>query len=80
MPRKVIPETPAERTSELSARLEGKVPEDPGNDIDDRMAALLADHKDMGARPEQEPSNGDIGDLHETTYPLKEKPKAKSKK
>ena len=45
--------TPASNTSELSARLEGKDP-DPviyEGDIDQRMAALLADHIGMGARP-----------------------------
>ena len=45
--------TPAENTSELSARLEGKDP-DPvifEGDIDARMEALLKDHQDMGARP-----------------------------
>ena len=44
--------TPAENTSELSARLEGKDP-DPvifEGDIDARMEALLKDHQDMGAR------------------------------
>jgi len=58
--------TPAENTSPTSAMLEGRQPIDPGNDIDARMAALLKDHKEMGARPEQEP----VGDAYEATYPL----------
>ena len=62
--------TPAENTSELSRRLEGKEPVNPGNDIDARMASLNAEHIEMGARPAEEPGSGDI---HEATYPLKEK-------
>ena len=71
MPKKVIPETPAERTSELSRMLEGREA-DPviyeGN-IDDRMAALLRDHQEMGARPADDSG----GDTYEATYPLKKK-------
>ena len=45
--------TPASNTSELSARLEGREPDLSvlGQDIDARMAAVLADHIEMGARP-----------------------------
>ena len=53
--------TPASNTSELSRMLEGREA-DPviyEGDIDQRMAALLKDHQEMGARPEQEPDNGD---------------------
>ena len=45
--------TPAENTSDLSRMLEGRDP-DPviiEGDIDERMAALLKDHQEMGARP-----------------------------
>lgn len=42
--------TPAENTSPVSRIVEGR----PGNiegDIDQRMASLLKDHQEMGARP-----------------------------
>ena len=61
--------TPAENTSPLSALLEGREPVDAGNDIDDRMAALLKDHQEMGARPEVDATV----DTYEATYPLQEK-------
>ena len=50
--------TPAENTSATSRIVEGR----PGNiegDIDQRMAALLKDHQEMGARPAQEPVSTD---------------------
>lgn len=53
--------TPASNTSELSVRLEGREV-DPAvleGDIDERMAALLKDHQEMGARPKQEPVSVD---------------------
>ena len=46
--------TPAENTSPVSRLIEGR----PGvieGDIDQRMAALLKDHQEMGARPADEP-------------------------
>jgi hypothetical protein len=70
-PKKVIPETPAERTSPLSAELEGREA-DPviiEGSIDERMKALLKDHQEMGARPKRDPSNGD---LYDNSYPLAE--------
>ena len=51
--------TPAENTSPVSRIVEGR----PGNvagDIDQRMANLLKDHQEMGARPAQEPVSEDI--------------------
>lgn len=50
--------TPAENTSATSRIAEGR----PGvieGDIDARMAALLKDHQEMGARPAQEPVSTD---------------------
>ena len=50
--------TPAENTSPVSRIVEGR----PGvieGDIDQRMAALLKDHQEMGARPKQEPVSED---------------------
>jgi hypothetical protein len=38
-------------------------------DIDQRMEALLKDHQEMGARPAQEPNNGDA---YPATLPLRE--------
>lgn len=71
MPKKVIPETPAEKTSPLSAQTEGAEPDLDvlGEGIDKRMKALLKDHQAMGARPKSEASNGD---LYPNTYPLGE--------
>jgi hypothetical protein len=46
--------TPAENTSPTSRIVEGR----PGNiegDIDQRMANLLKDHQEMGARPAETP-------------------------
>jgi hypothetical protein len=51
--------TPAENTSPVSRIVEGR----PGvieGDIDQRMAALLRDHQEMGARPKQEPVSVDV--------------------
>ena len=51
--------TPAENTSPVSRIVEGR----PGNiegDIDQRMAALLKDHQEMGARPKSEPTSTDV--------------------
>lgn len=73
MPRKARVPTPAENTAPTSHLVEGVTPTDPGNDIDDRMAALLKDHQAMGARPTTEPE----GDQHDSSYPLKAKSKAK---
>ena len=66
--RKVIPETPAERTSALSRLTEGREAVDPGNDIDTRLKALNADHIEMGARPKKDADNGD---LYDSKYPLR---------
>lgn len=60
--------TPAENTSAVSKLVEGR----PGvieGDIDQRMANLLKDHQEMGARPEQEPTS--TGDTYGSTYPLR---------
>ncbi len=53
--------------------VEGREPE-VSNDIDDRMAALLKDHIEMGARPKTEPVSVDA-----TTEapPAEEKPATK---
>lgn len=68
--------TPAENTSALSRLVEGR----PGSiegDIDQRMANLLKDHQEMGARPQQEPVSVDAAP--EAPAP-KAEPKAKTTK
>ena len=71
--------TPASNTSELSARLEGKDP-DPiilEGDIDARMAALLKDHQDMGARPADDVT---VAENRERTTAEEPAPKKKAAK
>ena len=53
-----VPETPTREPHEINAALSS-----------DRMQALLADHRKMGARPATEPA----GDAHAASYPLKDK-------
>ena len=70
--------TPASETSETSRILEGREP-DPviyEGDIDQRLAALLKDHQEMGARPAQEPVTEDATPVEEP----KPKKKAAAKK
>jgi hypothetical protein len=57
--------TPAENTSPVSRIVEGREfdPAVLNGDIDQRMAALLKDHQEMGARPKQEPQNTDRDDV-----------------
>ena len=54
--------TPAENTSANSRMLEGREPDLSvlDQDIDARMAAVLKDHQEMGARPAQEPTTEDV--------------------
>ena len=40
-------------TAKLAPSPEPKVTPDPNGDIDQRMAALLQDHQEMGARPKE---------------------------
>ena len=78
MANKVIPPTPAENTSPVSRIIEGR----PGvieGDIDQRMAALLRDHQEMGARPKQEPTSTDVTTDGRNVMPASTT-KAKSKK
>ena len=67
--------TPAENTSAVSRIVEGR----PGNvegDIDQRMANLLKDHQEMGARPKSEPVTEDAAPAAPAPEP---KPKATKK-
>ena len=53
--------TPAEHTTDVGRMVEGREP-DPviyEGDIDQRMAALLKDHQEMGSRPAEEPQSVD---------------------
>ena len=74
--------TPAENTSPISRIVEGR----PGNiegDIDQRMASLLKDHQEMGARPKSEPTTQDATTDGRNTMPAsmtKSTKKAGSKK
>jgi hypothetical protein len=71
MAKKVIPPTPAERTDPISAKFEGRDP-DPviyEGSIDQRLKALLKDHKEMGARPQREPATNDAAP---NSVPLRE--------
>jgi hypothetical protein len=54
--------TPAEHTSDTSRIIEGR-PGSVEGDIDQRLANLLKDHQEMGARPKQEPANTDRDDV-----------------
>ena len=73
--------TPAENTSDTSRIVEGREldPVIYEGDIDDRMAHLLKDHQEMGARPKQEPTTEDAP-AAAAEAPAPTKRKAKSKK
>jgi hypothetical protein len=63
--------TPAENTDPISAKFEGRDP-DPvifEGSIDQRLKALLKDHKEMGARPQREPATHDAAP---NSVPLRE--------
>lgn len=74
--------TPAENTSSVSRIIEGR----PGNiegDIDQRMANVLADHIEMGARPADDVTvaeNRETTTAEDAPKPAKKAKKAGAKK